>query len=474
MGKPRRNRETSFFGLLLYAICSCILVPNLCPAQTLTWQTYQHDPQHTGRSAFAGPTNPALKWQFDANGVTGEWTYIGTPAISSDGTIYLPAGKINDADTTGFLYAIDPEGNLKWRVDLERFPGSTCPAVGVDGTVYIHCIGKANIADLETLRALKPDGTTKWVFSFNEGAAVLNGYVNSAPVVGSDGTVYVGSPDTRFYAIGPDGSMKWRKTVTGSMISSAPAIAHSGAILINDSMRLSAFTPQGDSIWTRELGTTGESSDASASVGTDGTIYIGKSHTMYALDPNDGITKWTFQDDGIYNYIDTPPALGSDGTVYFCNDGLYAIGQDGALRWKFKGSQFAEDQSHIAPTIDASGVVYWRGLSTTYAINPDGTERWHLDLPANQQHSAGGIVVANDGTLYIPTRTGWLYAYGEKALAAQAVGDFDGDGRVDFADFFLFADAFGTADVRYDLDGDGSVDFSDFFMFADAFGASTK
>ena len=49
-------------------------------------------------------------------------------------------------------------------------------------------------------------------------------------------------------------------------------------------------------------------------------------------------------------------------------------------------------------------------------------------------------------------------------------GDFNGDGLVDFADFFMFADAFGGDDPAYDLDQSGLVDFGDFFLFADAFG----
>jgi hypothetical protein len=55
--------------------------------------------------------------------------------------------------------------------------------------------------------------------------------------------------------------------------------------------------------------------------------------------------------------------------------------------------------------------------------------------------------------------------------------DFDGDGRVGFEDFFLFAAAFGATEVapgsagaRFDLSGDGRVDFEDFFIFADGFG----
>jgi Zn-dependent M28 family amino/carboxypeptidase len=50
--------------------------------------------------------------------------------------------------------------------------------------------------------------------------------------------------------------------------------------------------------------------------------------------------------------------------------------------------------------------------------------------------------------------------------------DFDGDGRVAFSDFLLFAQAFGVQafDVRFDLDGDLVVGFGDFLIFASAFG----
>jgi hypothetical protein len=54
--------------------------------------------------------------------------------------------------------------------------------------------------------------------------------------------------------------------------------------------------------------------------------------------------------------------------------------------------------------------------------------------------------------------------------------DFNGSGTVDFDDFFLFADAFGTRqgearfNEKYDLSNNGTVDFDDFFLFARDFG----
>lgn len=48
--------------------------------------------------------------------------------------------------------------------------------------------------------------------------------------------------------------------------------------------------------------------------------------------------------------------------------------------------------------------------------------------------------------------------------------DFNTDGKVDFSDFILFAEAFGSNDPNYDLNGDGQVSFPDFILFGSAFG----
>lgn len=48
--------------------------------------------------------------------------------------------------------------------------------------------------------------------------------------------------------------------------------------------------------------------------------------------------------------------------------------------------------------------------------------------------------------------------------------DMDGNGTVDFDDFFKFADVFGTTAIEGDLNNDGIAGFDDFFLFADNFG----
>jgi len=57
-------------------------------------------------------------------------------------------------------------------------------------------------------------------------------------------------------------------------------------------------------------------------------------------------------------------------------------------------------------------------------------------------------------------------------LLSQA--DFNGNSRVDFPDFLLFVQAYGTIWSRYNLDGEGKVDFPDFLLFASLYGQEVK
>ena len=63
-----------------------------------------------------------------------------------------------------------------------------------------------------------------------------------------------------------------------------------------------------------------------------------------------------------------------------------------------------------------------------------------------------------------------LEVFGPVEGEALAATDFNGDGRTNYADFFLFVDAYGGTDARFDLNGSGTVDYADFVKFVDAFG----
>ena len=62
------------------------------------------------------------------------------------------------------------------------------PAIGSDGTIYFG-------SHDAKFYAINPDGTKKWEFVMGDGT-------DSTPSIGSDGTIYFGSDDKKLYAIG--------------------------------------------------------------------------------------------------------------------------------------------------------------------------------------------------------------------------------------------------------------------------------
>lgn len=128
--------------------------------------------------------------------------------------------------------------------------------------------------------------------------------------------------------------------------------------------------------------------------------------------------KWKFD---ALEGIETSPAIGSDGTIYFgtFKDNFFALNADGTEKWRFTrtGEEFGS-----SPTISKDGTIYLGavsdlksvfnihpdyqrymdyGVPKLYALNADGTMKW--------QFIAGGILggtynsptVGPDGTIYI-------------------------------------------------------------------------
>ncbi|MDE2997525.1 MAG: leucine-rich repeat protein [Gemmatimonadota bacterium] len=120
------------------------------------------------------------------------------------------------------------------------------------------------------------------------------------------------------------------------------------------------------------------------------------------------------------------------------------------------------------------------GGATTVAISTGSAESQPLTVTRTSGTTAA--VTVNIGTLPGLPNGHFGYAlvkssdlpleiFGSGVTGGQASTDFNGDGRTDFVDFFLFADAYGSTNAKFDLDGNGTVDFADFFKFVDAFGA---
>lgn len=148
-----------------------------------------------------------LKWKFKTNS-----SIVGSPSISSDGTINIASGD-------GCLYAVNPDGTLKWRLKISNKRICSLPAIANDGTIYIGSTDSY-------LYAISSNGKLKWKFK-------TNGEINSSPAVDSKDVVYFSSDDSYLYAVNPNGTLKWKfKTDDNACRLSSPAIGKNKIIYI--------------------------------------------------------------------------------------------------------------------------------------------------------------------------------------------------------------------------------------------------
>jgi len=272
----------------------------------------------------------------------------GTEAVDVSGTVYLTSSD-------GNLYAINPDGSLKWKYAAAGV-GST-PAIGRDGTIYVSATGFLN--------AVTPAGQMKWRAFIGEDAG------NCSPTIGSDGTIYIGSvANPALFAINADGTQKWSNT--------------------------GSYAP-GDS----------------EAIGADGTLYAVLRSSLTAFGAGGSII-WQTSTNQLG--VGAAPALLKNGTILVCGGnsaaGLSAFSPDGFLLWQIL-NQTGREPPQTTPAIDSSGVIYHCVSNGVWAINAQGSVLWNLNAPGIP--GPGGFfagtspTIGPDGTIYVALST-VLYA----------------------------------------------------------------
>jgi len=263
----------------------------------------------------------------------------------------------------------------------------------------------------------------QWVVS-------VGGQLRGSPVLGSDGTVYIGSTDGNLYLI-RNGEVVGT-VPTGGIILGTPVIEPDGVIhvtttsgerhsLDHTGRKLgisragsyeTARSPDGrvyyaegsklkaldEDAWRVELGVAASTSPA---VGNNGDIYLGLVDGILHCIDRHGQTRWTYRAPA---RVTATPAVKDDGDVIFgCGDrNLYCL-RNGELRWKFPtgGAIFS------APVVDGSGTIYFGSHDGfLYAVTDLGDPLWKLSL-GHEIHSSPAL--DRLGRLYIATLNHQIY-----------------------------------------------------------------
>lgn len=312
-----------------------------------------------------------------------------------------PVGTI-ESEPFQVMARLPKPGDLKWNF-LMNGPVKSAPAIGANGTVYVGSYYRRVVAlDGQT-------GAEKWVFE-------PGGNVSSSPAIGVDGTVYFGCEDNKVYALdGQSGAKKWEFATSGS-VASSPAIGSNGVVYVGSADgKVYALDSQTGA--RKRTFATGGSVASSPAIGIDGTIYVGSDDgNIHALYGQPGAKRWTFPTGHTGG---ASPAIGADGTVYIGsgikNKVTHAFdGQTGARKWVFPEGGIGNS----SPAIGVDGTVYVGSHGGKfYALNGrTGAKKWGFATKGSIESSPA---IAADGTIYVGSDDGKFYALSSRTGAKK-------------------------------------------------------
>lgn len=291
----------------------------------------------------------------------------------------------------------------------------------------------------------------------------------SSPVVGGDGTVYIGSADRSFYAIKKDGSIKWT-VQTGEVVDSAALLDDKGRVYFGsgDGKLRALDAETGKEVWTMEADDPSVNKafirwfEGNVAIGPGGTLYVPNDNFfLYAVDRDTGSVKWRYRmPDQTWSL---PAVDAKSGNLYVGNNNLlpilgkntFAISSSGDTIWN------ASTLGTVAASPMVSGGRVFMGAFDGYVRayrQDDGELLWETPtrdhLYASVSLLPDGTVVqpGNDGTVYgLDPGTGavrWTFDVNEPIRSSVSV---DTEGRM----------YFGAGDGRlYVLNPDGTLRWS--------------
>jgi hypothetical protein len=370
--------------------------------------------------------NGRIKWRFTVDG-----GYVWqSAAVAPDGSVYF-------IDDDGRLYALSSNGVLKWIYGAGHYGTDNHLSVGSDGTIYVAANaqpGGVGTSLVGAVTALNPNGTQKWKF-----VAPDTDDVTFGPEVGPDGKIYAifypktNTPPTttNLVALAPeDGHQVWnfydRYGVYSNGGRQLSFNAQAGLVYFQST----SLTYANGGIFAHRLDngqrqySVASTSSSDVLVAPDQTVH----NVTQSYSPQLTLN-WTFPLFG-QGPAGSMQDIGPDSVHYLLQNyyRLYAINPNGTEKWHFDDCISANncrtlDDPVVSPAnqvIFAPGTPGYPQAGYFLGVNPaNGTELWRVPLPIEPGYGEYGQVrplnrpvFARDGqTAYISTDIAANYEY---------------------------------------------------------------
>lgn len=233
--------------------------------------------------------------------------------------------------------------------------------------------------------------TVAW--SFPTGARIF-----ASPVIGPDGTLYIGSVDGTFNALSAEGELRWSYTASAPIFSTA-AISSAGHIYIGcDDGTFLAFHPSGRVLWSERRE---HPFDSSPVIGDDGTIYVGGAG-LIAFTPRGG-RRWRVRTGG---HVFSPPVVHPRRLIVFgtAEGVVQGTSDDGEALFRQELSGAVNGGAMILETGD---IVVGSEGGEVVLLDRSGERRWLTQLEGGTRSTPA---LGLDGNIYVSTLRGRVVA----------------------------------------------------------------
>lgn len=305
----------------------------------------------------------------------------------------------NAADPVEY-YSGPQQGNIIWTLNFEpREVCFTSPSIASDGTIYMATT-RQSVGDSGFVYAINPEGNIKWRFTTERGFGS-----QATGAVGKDDTYFIGSSDRYFYAINREGKLKWKKQFSFVFNRQRPAITEGGEVILSIASGIIAFNASsGDTLWFHE---SASRVAHGISIDRNGNIYAGTSTGLLSLSPF-GEKRWEFPTTAL-PIIE--PVIAADGTILFTvtDSLLYGLNPNGSLKWTF--NLLGSSVSNV-PAIASDGSLITMGLGSgkihqrLYKLNSNAQLLWSTEMTQLIGRDGGFLrdthpIIDRDGTIYM-------------------------------------------------------------------------